>query len=724
MAIEARISPTGEASRYRLDLASRGVGQMMGPSIRGMVDLDTLEVVAELHNFDFRGPVKSMLPTVVQEWLERHELAGRIDIPVFEIVPRKDGSKGWKIVTVVDAVNMAIPPEEWLDVAEGKRVQGQRGFYRMMRRLGITELAGIDLVARGYGSEPIRLSQVIGKFIFTEDGIEVDNISGWLEQNALGITGKIHGYPGYPAGLTAPAFDFHVAAKQIFIPETPFYMASMPPGVREIYERFHPMGKARLTADIVRATPGGPVKTSGNVTVIDTSFCYKMFPYPLEHVSGKVSFGHDDPKTGGDWIRMEDIRCHAKEPSPNAKTTFFCSGYISPLDDTNGIEINARGDNSEIDEGVYMALGPDTRKTIHSFAPAGTEFPRLKGSFDCHVNRPVGIDKEFLIDVDLDIHDAEATYAEFAVPLERVKGMVRVRDDHVDLSNISAKHGDADVAIDGRIETPSGGHVSPDLKITAHNMPLDDDLLAALPEHQRNWIDKAGLNGKFDLDGKLFPLRHAKPRGPATQAAGGDDDFDIEMQITLHEGTIWPVEGVPILTELTGALELKHDQLIIKKFTGKRGQGDVVGHLELLSFDDPRVTVGGTIKNMVLDNTLHQLLSPEAREVWDTVRPEGTVDLDVSYATGGVAEGHPGPTTAPADNYQMVIHPRAGHQLQGSPVPTGGAKWIGDSDARKDRIDRCVRKARKGQCSIQWRRRDRRKSHLEHEAFRNRFAGG
>ena len=64
---------------------------------------------------------------------------------------------------------------------------------------------------------------------------------------------------------------------------------------------------------------------------------------------------------------------------------------------------------------------------------------------------------------------------------------------------------------DERMQPPKGigaepDHVPPlrpELHIVATNVPIDADLLSAMPPDQREWLAKMGMSGRFDLDGNV-----------------------------------------------------------------------------------------------------------------------------------------------------------------------------------------------------------------------------
>src|SRR5205085_9040089 len=120
MAIDGQLTPTPQPDRYVFDLQSRAPGEVVGPRLRGVLDmLDPPVVFARstepfLENFAFNHAIRAMLPSQVEEWWERHQLAGRITVTKFRYEP--SGQKGveddFYVEVELNRVTLAILPEE------------------------------------------------------------------------------------------------------------------------------------------------------------------------------------------------------------------------------------------------------------------------------------------------------------------------------------------------------------------------------------------------------------------------------------------------------------------------------------------------------------------------------------------------------------------------------------------------------------------------------------
>src|SRR5690606_32282848 len=128
----------------------------------------------------------------------------------------------------------------------------------------------------------------------------------------------------------------------------------------------------------------------------------------------------------------------------------------------------------------------------------------------------------------------------FPYPLRGLTGLILVREGKLQIIDGAMKRGDATLNFAGDFswgqrepgsDTPP--RVKPNLTLSARNIPIDDDLMAALPEDRRQWITRLGAAGRIDIDGKVLPAE--------------DADFGFAIDLVLHEGTLLPLEGKPVI---------------------------------------------------------------------------------------------------------------------------------------------------------------------------------
>src|SRR5205085_7981338 len=108
--------------------------------------------------------------------------------------------------------------------------------------------------------------------------------------------------------------------------------------------------------------------------------------------------------------------------------------------------------------------------------------------------------------------------------------------------------------------------LKPDLHVVATNVPIDADLLAALPKDQREWLSKAGVAGRFDLEGVV------------SRGASPQDDVGFDFGIKLHDASMWPINGVASVTGLTSAMHLTPAKVVVESLEAHRGDATIDAH--------------------------------------------------------------------------------------------------------------------------------------------------
>lgn len=645
-ALDGRLTPMPESNRYAFDLSGRPPGQAIGPSLIGQVDLGSRQVVAEIHDLELNPVVQAMFPALAESFIITRQLRGRISVPKFQYVPGDaPGKDAFNIEISLDKVNLSVLPEELMDPPQARRVRFIRAGLAGASAAGLYLAPQVDELERLLMPPPIRLGQVDGKIVLTQKGIKLENITGSAENNRFSISGRVDGYS------PSAAIDLDVIARRITIPPNPQYLPSMPSLVQEVYRRLRPQGTCSASVHISRTRPDSPVHAEGEVRVLDGAFVFDKFPYPLHHVKGQVRFGTDQ-SSGPDWVRLRRLRGHGPAGTPNALANVTINGKIKPLTEDNDINFNISGTNVTLDPPLRGALPPESQQAIRMFDPAGKGFmPYAHGSFTCHFRRPGGPVPYYYSDVDIDIDDAAGALTYFPYPMEHVSGRLLIRRDHVQIVGATMKRGEASLVVNGRVGFSDQSEIAPDLTLDGRNVPIDKMLLDALPSSRRQWLQKSGLTGKIDIAGRIF--------GPRSNT---NPDIEWDLALKLHDGSIWPVEGVYALTNMEGPMRLDSRYLRIEQMRGKRGAADVaVSAFFDGEAENPLVSLRAQGTGVAMDRALYRMLPPLAQIAWQQLQPEGTIDADLAL---GQAVGQQkrevvasAPTTAPAE-YRLVLQPR------------------------------------------------------------------
>lgn len=654
--IEGQLTPIPSSKIYRFSLQSHGTTTDIGPVISGEIVMGTGQVTASLQNFEFGTDLKTMLPPEVRQWWEQHGLSGRVNIPVLNFIPPAgpNDSAGYRVEIELQGVTLAVHPREWMGANEHRMLDQMHDALDALRLAGLNSRKFVDRVSELVEPAPISLRQVHGRFVFTDDQmIQIQDLHGWLEELPFKISGKIKGYsPEAEAQIRVASSDL----QDIEIPAAPRYLNSLPPAVREIYDRFKPRGICRFWVELNRATAGARPVVTGQIDIVDGNFTFERFPYPLRKTNGRIVLGQN-PRTGEESLTLDRIRGRGQEGGPNADKFIEVNGAIGPFGPDAQVDITVTGDDISSDPGLMAAFPPMTHRAMTLFdAPGKGEFPKFIGAFECKIIRLRGNESRWIIDTDIHLKDAAGSLVAFPYPMTGVNGELKIHDDFIELIGIGMKKDDASLRIDGRVSWPSsnqprrpndGPSLKPNLKIVATNVPLDADLIGALPAGRREWLKTVGAGGKFDLDGTIRP------------ASNPDDDLDYDLHVALHDGTLWPVNGVPSVDNLMGNMRLTNQRITLADMRGRRGDADVSARGEIAWPNDiPRVSISAQASNLSMDRSLYNSLPASAKNAWDQVQPNGTVDVSLNYS-GVVGDDKKAAATQPAGgSYELSITPR------------------------------------------------------------------
>lgn len=652
LAVEGQLTPGDESGLYTFDVRSRGLTEATGPEVSGSFNLDNGTVVASLRNFKFGRDLKSVLPAQVRKWCEDHQLDGRLNVRELSYHPGASATDGtvetearFMVETDLDGVTLAVNPLQMTGTPRIDVLQDSVGLLD----LTLPYAPGlVDRIETLREPVPIRLRKVAGTFVFTEAGISVKDMVGQIENNWMRVNGSIGGYtPDAPFDLTLAS----LASENIVIPKSPRYVRGLPLQVREIYDKLRPEGACSLWVRMVRKTPGGRPAVSGEVDVVDGTFAFEMFPYPIRRATGKISFGVN-PDTGRDMMRLINIRGHGAIGGPNENADIFVDGIITPLDDKAGVNIRVRGENISSEPALTHSFPRPVREALTVFDPEGRgQYPTYAGRFECDIIRPIGWRMPWTINVDIDLKTAAGRLVPFPYPLSGVSGRLEIREGYVDIKQASMKRGDGTLVFDGRVRWGKKHEpVRTDLTITARNTPIDQDLINALPPAQRAWLSAVGMKGTIDIDGRVWP------RELGNNAVETDYQFDVN----LRDGTACPVDDQPTVTGLNGLLRLTPQKLQMLKLAGRRGEsvlssdGWIAWPNDVLSVD---LTTRAT--DLKLDASLYKALPEGARAGWDAVKPQGSVDATLVVRTDPAVLATASVTASLAPGDQLQYPPPA-----------------------------------------------------------------
>jgi hypothetical protein len=348
---------------------------------------------------------------------------------------------------------------------------------------------------------------------------------------------------------------------------------------------------------------------------------------------------------------LYNIHGHGIPGGPNHDRYLTVNGWVGPIGPEDPeVAIDVRGEGISMEPALRSAFPPEVLKAFATMdAPGKGQYPTFHGDFSSHIHKPLN-SQHWTFDTDLNLDDAAAIVPDFPYPLQHGAGLIQVRDGYVDLKHMAMRRAGAVMQLDGRIywEMPKPAGMTraqalaaappaTDLRLHVTDLPIDDDLLKALPPDKGEWLGKIGLLGKFDVDGTLEQKwRVAAPPAPGLPPPTGDGldrtDVDMSMALKVHDGVIRPDPKATIANDVQGLMHLTADHLIIDSLTGSRGDARLAafGAISFLP-DRTGIAIDATAQNVFLDASAYAMLPPAAQGLWDQVGPHGTLDAHVTW---------------------------------------------------------------------------------------------
>jgi hypothetical protein len=282
----------------------------------------------------------------------------------------------------------------------------------------------------------------------------------------------------------------------------------------------------------------------------------------------------------------------------------------------------------------------------------------------------------WIVSTDVTIAGATASCAGFPYPVSDIGGQIEVRDGYVNILGVRGRHGPGSVHVDGRIGfNREGTRFSPALKLTAQNVPIDAQLLAALPSTVRKPLEKIGPTGQLDAAGQI---------------SGPWPGYDLDLAIS--DGALSP-RGKRLADDLRGHIRATPGRIETTELTARRGDAALSAH-GWLDMNAPGRAghVWAQASNLALDDALHDLLPEGGRSAWEQLQPSGTADVDFQYDSANSAA----PMTLTLQPRQMSAAPRLApsaqplhlQNLAGSAIviPGAEARWDITAGDRQGRL--------------------------------------
>lgn len=257
-----------------------------------------------------------------------------------------------------------------------------------------------------------------------------------------------------------------------------------------------------------------------------------------------------------------------------------------------------------IDQDLADALPAGLQTQWQKFLPSGVVNAHLRLENDGTRWKP---------EVSVECIRASFTYRGFPYRLERAGGNLSLKDDVLRASLIGYS-GDQAVRVSAEIFDPLGTWYGK-IDARAESLPLDEKLLNALPPSARKTVQSLEPTGTLQVAARVWRERPQEPVHRWVWAA-------------LSRGSIRYQRFPYPIGDIRGTIEMTDDHWNFRDFEGTNDTGRIkcAGHLIPTSEGpDLRLWLDGA--DVPLEEELRDALQMNMQQVWNDLRPQGTVDL-------------------------------------------------------------------------------------------------
>ncbi|MBW8034955.1 MAG: hypothetical protein FVQ79_04790 [Planctomycetes bacterium] len=452
------------------------------------------------------------------------------------------------------------------------------------------------------------MTDVVMNIDYDEDTIRIKKLTSKVGQDAdILINGTVKNY------RRNPEYEVEASLRNMVLSADPrpnalIYnsgaLEKLGPKLRAFLQLYQPDGlgdlsfKAAGSFDDIHGS-----KWSANVTCRDISILYTRFPYPLNNMTGKLRLDETD-------IFLDNLECK------HGDVDLQINGHSKSTDKGIGFDMTVTSDNMSLDKGLYKAMNSDQQFIWSTFTPSGI------AKINYRMWREPGEKKDTYLTVDF--VDAKAIYQHFPYLLDNLKGNITVEPGTFTINHLSSTRQNSRIEVNGEVTKTNTERPQFDIKIEANDIPLDSELMDALPSRQRRFYEQFSLDVTTDVSIKVF----------SNQVGKRLVDYIADVNIVDASLTY---EKFPLpLTDVTVDAVLTPDVTILRKIVGYNGNSEiqVSGKVWPDTDANPETAFCLSIqaKQLELKKNWLDALPPQALKIVSDLRPTGTIDAHANIS--------------------------------------------------------------------------------------------
>ena len=492
----------------------------------------------------------------------------------------------------------------------------------------------------------LELVGVHGTLTFHEDGVEATDLTGRIAQAGNALFRMSGRYGGYDANSP---FDLRIDVEGLSLPDSRKVTGWLADTLTFLRETFRPTGTLDISAKF-RRLEDGRIALEGAAEPHGMTFLYRRFPYRIERAVGAVRFV---TKPSEDRVYLTSVT------GRRGAAEIAIEGTID-LRPRGRYDVTVTGKNVPLDAEMRAALPERYRAVWDRFRPSGTTDAKVRV-------RKEGPGKSQHVQLTLSMDgNTSMCYEGFPYRLNGLSGELRADGPSVTLDSLRGRRGAMRCTIDGTLVGLGGAAGQTHLTIEATDVPLDANLVAALP----TWVRKEAAS--------LHTAGLAR-RVSATIRKPKDGPYDYRV-VARVEGAAFKPDALPYgVADANGLLTIRPGRVIVEELSGRHGKTPIgVTGQVLVGRDKPALDLRIRGRDVALNAELLAALPPGLQRLWRKLAPRGRADVDLALRRGM-------PDTQRAVDYRLVLDAK-GMQVRYEDFPYTLSDVVGRAVATPDGV--------------------------------------
>jgi hypothetical protein len=323
-------------------------------------------------------------------------------------------------------------------------------------------------------------------------------------------------------------------------------------------------------------------------------------PHPLTDIRAVVRLNNQGFKVEDMTGRSNQatFRLSAQGNSPGPGQPLLLEGEIRQL---------------ELDRPLFDALPENLREQWIKYRPDGEVDVFAKLLYD---------GQRWCPQLTMQCRNVSFAHYKFPYRLEHGAGTITLQDDTLQ-ANLTAHCGNQLVHLDAKWQHPMSGPTGW-MELKGDDLPLDEKLLAALPERSRALARALDLRGTFSFQYNLW--RQSSQEPPHQHLLARANRCEVRYDRFPYS-----------LANIHGTLTMTDGNWAFRGLEGNNGATRVTCEGELAATPQGHdLSLRFRAVDVPLENELRDALRPAMRQVWNELRPRGIIDLaaEIRYQDG------------------------------------------------------------------------------------------